>query len=518
MSDAVTQLIDVGASLRASDVGAAVAPGAGAHARIHALTWSAADARLYIVVADALVFTTDDDGASWREVAEVNRVDGRLVASQMQRIDAVVDSVEGTVLLIGRDRRDGVERGVVWRKEAAAERFVRTVVTEPAWPSSKAGNATAGYFGAPPTPMIAVAMYASPAHFWYSVDDGVSWQRQDMAHAFVEHVHEVYLHRAANVHRHARLWVSGGDDPSGERSGVVTFDALDKGNVLSGFRYALRERPGYRLVGLAGDGKHVYIGNESLAGGMLRVLDNAQSIERCDFEYVLGKSRHDYHQFRSMVATVDGFLAAATDSYAFTGDTLRADSGGYLYLSDTGGAGFRELSLGMKWITGLAYDTRSFWIAGGMNREEGADPSSLRMVLLRVPKPAPFASLVSPYCAKPVIVDSSAFYEMAGYSSHPRPALAPGEATFRVDLSPYASIAVIGEAHGPATLVVEALPWQTWHPDHDAWREVATLSFASAGSAEAMLAAPATHNRWFRLRNAGHQPVELRHLAFVARR
>ena len=69
MSKAVTQLIDVGASLRGSDVGEAVALGAGTHARIHVLTWSAADARLYIVVADALVFTTDDDGASWREVA-----------------------------------------------------------------------------------------------------------------------------------------------------------------------------------------------------------------------------------------------------------------------------------------------------------------------------------------------------------------------------------------------------------------------------------------------------------------
>ena len=115
--------------------------------------------------------------------------------------------------------------------------------------------------------------------------------------------------------------------------------------------FALRERPGYRLVGLAGDGKHVYIGNESLSGGMLRILDNAQSIALHDFEYVLGKHRHDYHQFRSMVATADGLLAAATDSYAFTGDTIRADSGGFLYVSNDGGASFREISLGMKWVT-----------------------------------------------------------------------------------------------------------------------------------------------------------------------
>src|SRR5207244_9192640 len=113
---------------------------------------------------------------------------------------------------------------------------------------------------------------------------------------------------------------------------------------------------------------------------------------------------------------------------------------------------------------------------GGMNREYGPDACELGMTLLRVPKPPAFDALSGPYCAKAVIVDSSAFYAMAGYSDHPRASLAPGERTFRVDLSPFASIVVDVEAVGAATLAVEALPFQNWHPEEDAWRDVATLT------------------------------------------
>ncbi len=485
--------------------------------RIHAVAWSASDARLYVIVADAFVFWSDDGGRRWHEVSEVNRApDGALHAYGAQYVDMVVDTPAGTVLLIGRDRHDGVERGVVWRKPIGTDAFVRGVATDHAWATTKGGNATAGYLGSPPRPVVAIAVYASPAHFWYSLDDGVQWRKHDLEHVFALHVHEVYLHRSANLQRCARLWVSGGDDPSGRRSGVVTFDAIADDGTLGGMYYALRERPGYRLVGLAGDGKHVYIGNESLAGGMLRILDNAQSIGLADFEYVLGKHRHDYHQFRSMVATSDGLLAAASDSYAFVSDSVRADSGGYLYLSADGGASFRELSLGMKWITGLVCDGASFWIAGGMNREYGPDVSALAMTLLRVPKPGPFDPLSGPYCAKALIMDSSAFYAMAGYPDHPRPSLAVGERTFRVDLSPFASIVVDVETMGPATLVVEALPFQNWDPEEDAWRDVATLT-VGAGPLTVALPATSTHNRWFRVRNAGTAPAEVRRLAFIGR-
>ena len=513
------EFVDVAAAVRAIDL-AYVAPAGASDAndRLHALAWSAADRRLYVVFAEGFVFWSDDGGARWHEVPEINRrADGRLHARGEQHVDAIVDTMAGSVLLIGRDHRDGAAKGVVWRKPGSASAFTRNVAVESGWKTGKSGNATSGYFGSPPREMVAVAVYDSPAEFWYSIDDGLHWRRQALGDAFALHVHELYLHRSANVHRPARLWVSGGDDVSGSGSGVVTFDTLDADGTLAGMSVALRERPGFRLVGLAGDGKHVYIGNESLSGGMLRILDNAQSIAMRDFEYVLGKHRHDYHQFRSMTATADGLLAAATDSYAFTGDTIRADSGGFLYVSNDGGASFRELSLGMKWITALAYDGRAFWIAGGMNREHGADPSALRMTLLRVPKPSAYERLTGPYCTKLLVADSSRFYTMAGYSSCPRPSLAPGERTFRVDLSPYRTIVVQAELATPGTLAVEALPYATWHPDEDAWHDVATLVRTDPGRLEVQLSELATHNRWFRVRNAGSDAVELRSLAFVAR-
>jgi hypothetical protein len=520
MRDGAIEFVDLAAHLRRLDPGyLGAAHGGPADAiRVHALAWSAADARLYVVVADAFVFWTDDEGRRWHEVAEFNRRAGQLLSHGTQAIDAIVDTLQGTVLLIGRDRRDGPERGVVWRKPAGAAAFERTVATEPAWGTTKGGNATAGWFGSPPRELVALSVYVSPAHLWYSLDDGLTWRTRDLSDAFAEHVHEVYLHRTATLGRAARLWVTGGDDPAGIGSGVISLEALAEDESLAGFRYVLRERPGYRLVGLAGDGKHVFVGNESLSGGVLRLLDNAQSIELADFEYTLGKARHDYHQFRSLVATADGLLAAATDSYAFVSDTIRADSGGYLYLSNDGGASCRELSLGMKWITALVYDGRSFWVAGGMNREYGPDPTALRLTLLRVPKPAPFTDLGAAYCAKPVVVDSSAFYAMAGYAAHPRPVLAAGERTFRVDMSPFATLKVVVDADDAATLAVEALPFRTWHPDEERWHEVATLRLDGPGRAEVMVSAPGAHNRWFRVRNAGTAAVTLRELAFIGRR
>jgi hypothetical protein len=513
--------VDVADAIRAIDPTYVDAEHAGDawSTRIHAVAWSAADERLYVIVADAFVFWTDDDFATLHEVREINRgPEGAIHPHGRQHLGAVVDTVSASVLVIGRDRRDGAERGVVWRKPAGARTFERSIGAELPWATTTGGNATAGYIGNPPREMIAFAVYESPAHFWYSLDDGISWRAQPLGKTFAMHVHEVYLHRSANLQRTARLWVSGGDDPSGVGSGVVTFDGVSDDGRLVGPEYVLRERPGYRLVGLAGDGKHVYVGNESLSGGILRILDNAQSIALRDFEYVLGKHRHDYHQFRSMAATADGLLAAASDSYTFSGDTIRADSGGFLYVSNDGGASFREISLGMKWITALVYDGRAFWIAGGMNREYGADPSLLRMTLLRVPKPGPYDALASAYCAKAVVVDSSSFYRMAGYAEHPTPMLAPGERTFRVDLSPYASIAVEAETIGSATLAVEALPFQNWHPDEDAWRDVATLVTGAAGRVSAMLPTLAAHNRWFRIRNAGPNPIAVRRLWFVGRR
>jgi hypothetical protein len=82
----------------------------------------------------------------------------------------------------------------------------------------------------------------------------------------------------------------------------------------------------------AGNGKHVFIGNESLAGGKLTIQDSEESIDNGDFEYVLGKFRHYYHQFRALLATPDVILISGSSSYGYVGDTVRADSGGYQYI------------------------------------------------------------------------------------------------------------------------------------------------------------------------------------------
>ena len=237
-----------------------------------------------------------------------------------------------------------------------------------------------------------------------------------------------------------------------------------------------------------------------------------------DYEYALGKGRHDYHQFRSMVATIDGILISGTDSYGYTGDTIRADSGGYLYLSNDGGASCREISIGGKWITAIAYDEHAFWVAAGMNREEGPDASEHRLSLLRVPKPPPLANLGAAYCAKPVLVDSSAFYKMAGYADHPQAQLAAGEHSLRVDMHPFGMISVDIQTSGPAQLVVEAAPFLNWHPDATPWAEVAGLTFDAAGRQSMSLPPPASQNRHFRLRNRGDSDALLRFAAFIGRR
>ncbi|MGC3988133.1 MAG: hypothetical protein QM796_00335 [Chthoniobacteraceae bacterium] len=217
-------------------------------ARIQVVQHCRSDGRLYFVFAEAFVFYSEDHGASLHEVAEINRPRGVLAAAGSQFADAIVDTIDGTVLVVGRDAHDGAPRGVAWRKERDSARFERVVCADPAWQTSKNGNAAAGFFGQGATPMVALAIYASPAHLYFSLDDGRTFQRQPLEAEFLEHVHEVYLPRAKTLERRARLWVSGGDDPSGARSGVVTFETLDDRGQLATRRRAFGERPGYRLV------------------------------------------------------------------------------------------------------------------------------------------------------------------------------------------------------------------------------------------------------------------------------
>jgi hypothetical protein len=487
--------------------------------RVNLVSYSDVDHRLYVVIGGSWLFFSQDRLATLHEVAEVNFGPAGLVGPENQSVDAVVDTMEGTVLVIGHAPAGSSTEGLVWRKVRGAEGFERMTAGVPAWRSSRNGNLSAGFFGSELAPMIALAIYdVREPHFYYSLDDGRTWHRQDMAEWFVEHVHEVYLPRTGHPGRASRLWISGGDDPSGQRSGVLTFDRLEADSRLGGARFVLRERPGFRLVGLCGNGKHVFIGNESVAGGVLKIQDNLESIEAGEFEYVLGKTRHDYHQFRSMIATYDGLLVAGTDSYGHTGDCVRADSGGVLYLSTDLGASFVEVPFGARWFSSITDDGEFFWAATSATRESGPDPSRWRAAVVRVRRPPRYPALVSTYCAKAVIVDSSAFYEMAGYEAHPVATLQPGEATFRVDMSHWPAVCLSAELVSGGTLSVEGLPFSTWKLAEDRWYEVAAVTCEAGQRLDLPLPREALHNRYFRARNAGSAPITVRFLAFIGKR
>jgi hypothetical protein len=488
--------------------------------RCSGLAFARGEGRLYVIYAGSYLFYSDDDARSLRAAEEVNTFGSGPVPGPIQSIDALVETVDGTILLAGSDTRDGGERrGVVWRKPRGTGEFRRSVVTEPAWRTSPSVKLTAGFFGARHARMVALSIYAPvDAHLYYSLDDGLTWRRRPMDEYFLQHVHDVYLPPSADAARVARLWVTGGDDPTGARSGVMCFESLDDDGRLGGARWVFRETPGYRLVGLHGNGKHVFVGNESVAGGVIKIQDNLETIEARDFEYALGKARHDYHQFNALLATRDGLLVAGTSSYRSTGDTVRADSGGYLYVSADEGASHREIALGDTWVQGIADDGAFLWIAASSSRDNSPDISRHRFELLRVRRPSPGEPLAMPFVAKVVMLDSSRFYEFAGYADHPRATLVPGERTLRADLSAWGSIVVAADTFGPGTLVVEGLPFQTWRLDENPWRDVATLVFEGAGQGRVVLEDGARHNRWFRVRNAGSAPLEIKSLAFLGRR
>jgi hypothetical protein len=487
--------------------------------RVNLISYAEATGRLYLVIGGAWLFSSRDRLESLEEVREINYRGDRLVAPEGQSIDALVETMDGTVVVVGQAGSGPSPEGLVWRRLRGAESFVPVASGVPRWRSSRNGNLAAGLFGPELAPMVALAIYdVREPHFYYSLDDGLTWRRQEMADWFVEHVHEVYLPRAGHPGRPARLWVTGGDDPSGRKSGVVTFDRLEAESSLGGGRFALRERPGFRLVGLAGNGKHVFIGNESVAGGVLKIQDNLESLEAMDFEYVLGKTRHDYHQFRALVATYDGLLVAGTDSYGHTGDSVRADSGGVLYVSADLGASFVEIPFGARWFSSLADDGEFFWAAPSGTRETGPDPSRWRTSVVRVRRPSRHRPPVSRYCAKTVVVDSSEFYRMAGYEAHPVAALAAGEATFRVDMSPWREVSLRALPVNGGKISVEGLPYSTWKLSEDPWQEVAAVSLKAGKPCSVVLPAEAAQNRYFRARNAGAEPLTLRYLAFVGKR
>lgn len=485
--------------------------------RITGLAYCPSTDELYVQVGEGWLFVSRDGLRTLAEVREINRRDGEIVAADTQTVDFVVETLLGTILAIGRDRRDGA---VVWRRARGAGAFERHVVPGGAWATTKSGNATAGYFGAERASVVAFVPYVDGnAHLFTSCDDGITWRRHDLSAYFVHHAHEAYLPRAVGNTRTARLWLTGGDDPSGVRSGLICFEGFAADGSLAPARWVVRERAGLRLVGLAGDGKHVYVGNESLAGGVLRLQDNAESIEAGDVEMCIGKGRHDYHQFRSLVVAADGLVVSGTDSYRqYAGDSVRGDAGGWLYVSTNGGASAVEVPLAGTWTTGVVCDGASIWFATSATAASGADLSVNALRVWRIPRPDPLVPLLPAYVAKVVIADSSRFYAWAGYAEHPQPILAPGERTMRVDMScwPWVAVDILALADG--TLAVEGLPYTTWRLTEDRWHDIATLQCRAGERIVLPLPEAARAFRHLRVRNAGEAPLLLESVAFVGRR
>jgi hypothetical protein len=85
-------------------------------------------------------------------------------------------------------------------------------------------------------------------------------------------------------------------------------------------------------------------------------------------------------------------------------------------------------------------------------------------------------------------------------------------------LSPYPSIVIEAESHGPGKLVVEALTFENWTVNQNAWRDVATLDFERAGCHVQPVPASGALGRWFRVRNDGAAPIELRRVVLIGKR
>ena len=236
---------DDGPSIATFDLAAligALDPGylAGGHeARLTGLVHCDAARELYVVVGEGHVFVSRDAMGTLVEVAELNRCDGalgpaRLAVGRLHRRDDGRDDPRHRPRPLRRRHRAG------WMppsatplapscgaSRAASGPSRATWSTETAWATGKSGNATAGFFGPRRDAAVAFVPYTDGgAHLFTSLDDGATWRAHDLSRYFVHHAHEAYLPRSVGNARTARMWVTGGDDPSGARSGVVCFAGL----------------------------------------------------------------------------------------------------------------------------------------------------------------------------------------------------------------------------------------------------------------------------------------------------
>lgn len=481
--------------------------------RLHNITYARSWGRIYFVM-NRFLFWTDDGFATINDVPEINRYyEDRPIPQGRQGLIHVIETIDGTILVIAKDWRktdpssnsdySPQENSVVWRMEKGASTFTRTVIsTDWVWDTPE-GNITSGYFGNQPERMIAFGTYTRI--FYYSVDDGLTWQTHNMSDYANNHVHSLYLPRTIDV-LPCRLWATTGDDPTGNKGGVLYADTWED-DEIGGWTWAFRERPGYRLVGITGNTKRIFVGNESMAGGILSIGADNTSVAEGLWEYGLCRHRLDFHQFKSMIATDDGYLFTATDSYN-TGNTPHRSQGGVIYISPDFGATFSEVQLlADHWVTSATYDGEYFYWVGGR-----VGPS---FNVFRVAKPPMYSKHIPPYVAKSVMVDNGL--------GNVRLSLLPGESTPVVDMSAWSSIKLSVRTQGPGVLRVQASPfytdpyWRSQGTDIEGWYDVDVLRFTRPGLQEVVLSPEASHNMLFRVLNSTDEPVLIRHIIWTGK-
>jgi hypothetical protein len=514
MSDLVIERIDLEPKLK--DLSAYYT--LGSRLRTNVMYYAQKHNRLYFITGGCYLFYTDNNFETINPVAEINTYyDTTIMNTSYQNIAGIVESVDGTLIIIGKDYRktsptsptdyNATEQGVIWRKPISSSTFTRTIVKTTAWSLPDNCTVASGYFGSSYAKMIAFTNYTKI--LYYSIDDGLNWLELDMSAYAYLHIHAVYLPKRVYKPQPARIWFTIGDDWTGAKAGIFYADTLDGSNNITNIVQAYAERPGYRLVALTGTARKMFFGNESGAGGIMSISNDTYSITNKLFEYTLGRNRLDFHQFNALLATDDGVLLAATDSYPAL-STPHKSHGGYVYISNNEGATFIEIPLLEIFdIAQATYDGSNFWIIGATQISE---PNMFSMMVYKIPKPSPYDTLRTPYIVKSPIVD---------INNTIKAKLKAGEYSLFVDLADYKSIVMSVETLESGILRLQASPFRTdpnWTDQGDitGWHDVMTIKFNGAERKDITLPKEITHNRLFRVYNPSASELKMKHCMFIA--
>jgi hypothetical protein len=490
---------------------------------------------LIFVIVGAYIFYSNDNLDTIIDIPEINTYYNNTPIDVLhQSLYNITESIDGTVVIIASDWRkeapasatdwNASTQFAVWRKTIVSSTFTRTVITLPGYTPgtnvlTRDSNMSAGYMGANHNKIVGFSIYSSQSDpikgFFYSLDDGLNWLFCDMASYADHHVHSIAFDKSVYTGHASKIWVAIGDDFTGAKAGVYSADTLDGSNNITNWTQIFAERPGYRLVSIVATAKKIYCGNESASGGLLAISNDATSIANGDWEYLLGRNRLDYHQFRSLVVTDDGIICSVSDCYPADNKPHKGQ-GGYAYISTDEGASFKEISLDFYNSACVGYDGSNFYFAGQWtDGTVGTTYSVNSFIIYKLPKPTPYADLTSPFIVKSPIVDM-------GGSNHAY--IEAGKATPWVDMSPYKEIVVSMESLGACKLRLQASPFKTspyansQGTDWVGWHDIKTFEFKSAGRIRYVIPSEEAHNRYFRVFNPSNEDITAKYILFTGRK